>query len=168
MLDFSVTFIITVINITVLYLVLRAILFKPVSKFMAGRSRQIKDSIEQAEKDRAEAKALLARYETQLDAAKTEADTIIRSAREAARQEADRIAGEGRVAAENALRNARKQIEAEQLAALSQFKKEAASLVISASERLLGRELGNDDNRNYARMLLNESTALEPGSGNIN
>ena len=166
MLNFSVTFIITIINIAFLYFILRAILFKPVTKFMDDRSRRIQDSLDQAENDRAQAKALLAQYETQLGTAKTEADAIIREAREKALRESDRIIAESKAAADTALKNAQKQIEAERLAALAQFRKEAASLVIMASGRLLARELKDGDNRRFAQMLL-ESTAADSGSEGV-
>jgi len=163
MLDFSVTFIITIINIAFLFIILRAILFKPVTKFMADRSKKIQDSIVQAENDKTRAKALLAQYEAQMKAAKAEADAIIRGAREKAQQEADRIAKEGKTAADNAMLNAQKQIDAERRAALASFRKEAAGLVVSASGRLLGRELKNEDSIQYAQMLLNETA--DSGSG---
>lgn len=154
MLDFSVTFVITIVNITVLFFILRAILFKPVTKFMEDRAKRIEDSIEQAGKDKNEAKELLAQYEARLKDAETEAEVIIRDARESARLEAEKILAESRVNAETALVNARKQLETERGAALASFRKEAAALVVAASGRLVGREIGSDDNRQYAELLL--------------
>jgi len=159
MLNFSVTFIITIINIIILFFILRAVLFKPVTKFMTDRSRRIQESIEQSEKDKTQAKALLAQYEAQLKTAETEAEAIIRAARENAQVEAEKIIAESRVSAEAALVNARKQLETEQKAALAVFRKEAASLVMAASGRFVGRELQSEDNRHYADMLLAE---IEP------
>jgi len=157
MLDFSVTFFITIINIAVLFLVLRKILFKPVTKFMNDRSKRIEDSIRQAESDKARAKVLLEQYEIQLESARAEADAIIRAAREKAVVEAERIAAEGRLEAEKNLRDAQIQIETERQAALALFRIEAAALVTAASGRLLAREFKNEDNARYARMLLNET-----------
>ena len=157
MLDFSVTFIITIINITVLFFVLRAILFKPVTKFMDDRSRRIQDSIEQSERDKAQAKAMLAEYEAHLKTAETEAGTIIRTARENAKIEAEKIIADGRASAEAMLVNTRRQLEMEQKAAIAAFRKEAAVLVVAASGRLMGREINTEDNRQYADMLLNEA-----------
>jgi len=159
MLNFSVTFIITIINIVILFFILRAVLFKPVTKFMADRSKRIQESIEQSEKDKSQAKALLAQYEAQLKTAETEAEAIIRAARENAQAEAEKIIAEGRVSAQATLANARKQLETEQKAALAVFRKEAAALVMAASGRFVGRELQSEDNRRYADMLLAE---IEP------
>ena len=165
MLDFSVTFAITIVNIIFLCFILRVILFKPVTKFMADRANKVKNSIDQAERDKAEAKALLARFEAQMETAETEAKAIIQAARENAQEEAEKIIAESRASAEIALANNRKQLEMEHRAALAQFRKEAAALVVAASGRLLEREIQSDDNRHYAGLLLEEVEL--PGAGKI-
>ena len=161
MLDFSVTFIITIINIAVLCFILKAILWKPVTKFMASRARRIEDSIEKTEKDKAQAKALLAQYAEQLEAAETEAAAIIKSAKEQAQIEADKIIADSRASAQAFTLSAKKELESERQAALAIFRQEAAALVIAASSRLVGREIKGEDNRQYAAMLINETSFLE-------
>ena len=156
MLDFSVTFIITIINIAVLFFLLRVILFKPVTKFMAERAKKIQDSIDQSEKDKNQAKAMLVQYEAHLLEAEAEAEAIINTAREHARLEAERIVAESRVSAEEELANARKRLEAERRTAMAAFRKEAGALVLAASSRLVGRELKSEDSRHYADMLIDE------------
>ena len=158
MLDFSVTFVITIINIAILFFILRAILFKPVTKFMADRARRVQESIEQSEKDKNQAKALLAQYEAQLKTAETEADAIIQTAKEHAKVEAEKIIFESRISAEVVLANARKQLEKERQAAIAAFRQDAAALVIATSGRLVGREMKNEDNRQYVEMLLEEAS----------
>jgi F-type H+-transporting ATPase subunit b len=123
---------------------------------MDERSAKIRDAIDQAEKDKNQAKALLVQYENQLKSAEDEAAGIVRQARENAGLEADRIIAEGRTQAETVLANARKQIEAEQRAAFAEFRKEAAVLVTAVAARLLAREFTAADNEQYARMLINE------------
>ena len=161
MFDFSVTFFITIINIIILTFILRAVLFKPVTKFMADRAKRVQDSIEQSEKDMANAHALLAKYTDQLGTAETEAEAIIRSAKEHAEAEAQKIVAEGRSLAELAVAGAKKQIEKEQQAAMAAFRKEAASLVVAAAGRLVGREIKSEDSSRYADMLLNEAQVLD-------
>ena len=157
MIDLSIsTFLITLINLGVLFIVLRALLFKPVTKFMDDRSKKIAGAIAQSEKDKNQAKVLLRRYEDQLKNAEGEAEAIIRAAREAGQQQADRIRAEGQAAADKLLEGARRQIEAEQQAALARFRAEAADLVIAVSSKLLARDLNQEDNRRYAGMLLDE------------
>ena len=156
MLDFSVTFIITIINIAVLFFILRALLFKKVTKFMDERAKRIQDSIDQAEKDKNQAKAMLAQYEAQLKTAETEAESIISNAKETARIEAEKIIAGNRITLDTDLANARRRLELERQAAMAAFRKEAAALVVEASGRLLGREIRNEDNMVYASHLLEE------------
>jgi len=160
MLDFSVTFFITIINITILFFILKAILWKPVTKFMAIRAERIKESIMQAEKDKLNAKALLSQYEAQLKTAETEAGAIIGRAKEQAKIEADKIIAEGRASADEVMANAKKQLEVERKAALAIFKQEAVALVVTATGNLVGREIKSEDNKQYAAILLNEASAL--------
>jgi F-type H+-transporting ATPase subunit b len=156
MLDFSVTFIITIINLVILFLILRAILFKPVTKLLDDRAKKVRDARDQAEKDKAQAKALLEQYEAQLKTAGDEGEELIRVAREAAKQEAEQIVSEGKAAAEQLLDKTRKQLAAEQQAAMAVFKAEAAALVLSAAAQLVKREFNDEDSRTQAAMLLRE------------
>ena len=151
-----VTFAATIINIGFLCFLLRLILFKPVSKFIAARTKKIEDTINQTEKDKNLAKLLLEQYEAHLKDAEAESEEIIRHARVTARAETERIIGEGRAAAELILANARRQIQAEHEAVQLRFQTEAIMLVIAASSKLIGRELRGDDNQLYAEMLINE------------
>jgi F-type H+-transporting ATPase subunit b len=156
MLDFSVTLVITIVNLVVLFFIMRAILFKPVTKFMNERTMKIQESIDRAEKDKSQAKALLQKYKDQLDSVKAEAAGLISEARENARMEADRIAAEARVQAEQLMERTRKQLAAEQQAAMALFRSQAATLVLSAAGRLLKRELTQEDSRRQAALLLEE------------
>ena len=156
MLDFSVTFFITVINILVLFFLLRAFLFKPVSKFIQDRKKKIQDDINRAEKDSWDAKKLLEQYESKLAQADADAETILRVAREHAQAEADKIREEGTADAERVAAAARAQIENERRAAMALFRAEAAVLVVNAAGRLLKRELAGEEQLRFAREVLDE------------
>jgi len=166
MLDFSVTFAITIFNIIFLTVILRKILFKPVSRFMAERARRIRDSIDAAQADRAEARELLERYQEKLKEAQAEAERIVDCARGKAGAQADRIVAEGKRAADDIVAQARAQVESERQKALARFGMEAAALVVAASSRLTQREFSGEDRRRYAAMLLDELSALpaQPGA----
>ncbi|MDR1024872.1 MAG: F0F1 ATP synthase subunit B [Treponema sp.] len=156
------TFLVTLINIAILFVILRALLFKPVTKFMADRSRKIEESLAGAESEKVQARQLLEQYQTQLKSADEEAEAILKSARENAGQEAERIVAEGKARAENLIAAARTRIDSEQQAALALFKTEAAALVLAAAGRLLMRDLSQEDDRRLAASLLKE---LSTGTG---
>ena len=164
MLDFTVTFGITIINIIILTLILRKVLFKPVTKIMAERAKRVQDTIDQAEKDRADSRQILEQYQGKLKNADAEAQAIIKAAREAAETEARQIVTEGKAAADAMTASARKRIESEQQAAFARFKLEAVALVMAASARLVQREFSGDDKSRYANMLLDELSAQKGNS----
>ena len=150
------TFLVTFVNIVVLFIILRAILFKPVTKFMEERSGRVANSLAQAEKDKNQAKLLLEQYEARLRGAEGEAAEIVLAAREAAGQQAERITAAAKAEAERLLQNARRQIESEGEAAMERFRAEAAGLVLAAAAKLLRREPGREDSRLQAELLLRE------------
>jgi F-type H+-transporting ATPase subunit b len=162
MLDFSVTFIITIINLVILFLILRKLLFKPVTKLMEDRTRRINDSIIQAEKDKQSARQLQERFENRLTTAEAEAEAIIRAAREQAEAEAERITAEARAEAERITAGARARLETERRAAAAVFRAEAAALVVSAAGRLLKRELAGTEQLRYAAEVLDRSWSNGP------
>jgi F-type H+-transporting ATPase subunit b len=159
-----VTFLGTILNIGVLFFLLRLILFKPVTKFMEARAKKIEDTITQTERDKSQTQRLLAQYEARLKTAEAEAEEIIRIARETAASEAARIVAEGKHEAEVMQAKARRQMDAEHETALAQFRTEAVMLVMAVSSRLIGRELQNDDNSRYANMLMNELSSHYAGA----
>jgi F-type H+-transporting ATPase subunit b len=164
MLDFTVTFVITIVNLTVLFFILRAILFKPVTKFMNDRTARIRNEIDSAEKDRAAAKILLEQYTDKLKTAHEEAEAIIKQARE----QADALSAvrleEAKRETDVLIANARKRIEAEQKAAALLFKAELAHLVITTSSHLLQREVNAEDSRRLIDRAMEELGNVVAGS----
>ena len=128
---------------------------------MAERAKRVQDSIDQSEKDKVQANALLARYKAQLEAAETEANAIILKAREQAEIDVKKIIASDQTSAEEFLVSARKQLETEQKIAMAVFRQDAAALVVAATSRLVGREIKNEDNKLYAAMLLEEALPSE-------
>ncbi|MDR2796516.1 MAG: ATP synthase F0 subunit B [Spirochaetaceae bacterium] len=156
MLDFSASFFFTLVNIAVLFFVLRAILFKPVSKFMENRTAKIQAEIENAAKERDEAKSLRLMYEDKLKNAGIETERTAKAAREAAEKQAADIISDARVQAKDIIEGARKQIMAERQTAFAAFKAEAAALVLAAAGRLLRRDFSGEDARAHAELVLRE------------
>jgi F-type H+-transporting ATPase subunit b len=161
MLDFSVSFFFTLVNIVILFVALRAILFKPVTKFMEERTAKIQGDIDGAAKDREDAKSLRQLYEEKMKAAVAEVAKIRQDAGEAAERQAEQIVSDGKVQAEGIIAAARKQIQAEREAAFLAFRAEAASLVVTAAGRLLRRDPANvaAGDAAYAELVLRELEA---------
>ncbi|MDR2842082.1 MAG: F0F1 ATP synthase subunit B [Spirochaetaceae bacterium] len=156
MLDFSITFLITFVNLAVLFVFLRKILFKPVTKFMESRTEKIQSEIIGIEKSRDEIRLMQQEYETKLKNAEAEAHELAKSVQESAQRNCNEIIAEAKVQAQNMLSSARKQIDAERQAAYIAFKAEAAALVVAATGKLLRREINSIDAEDAARMILGD------------
>ena len=100
----------TIINLIVLFLLLRHFLINPVSNIMEQRRKLIADGLQNAQDTQDEANRLKAEYEEALSGAKKESAEIVDKARIDARAEYDRIVGEAGAKAGNIIENAKENV----------------------------------------------------------
>ena len=110
-LDFNL--VLTMINLVVLYLILRKFLFRPLMNIMEQRRTMIADGLQHAEDTKKEAYALKSQYESALGGAKEESTRIIGQAKKDAKAEYDRILDEADQAAGKLMKDARETIDLE-------------------------------------------------------
>jgi F-type H+-transporting ATPase subunit b len=153
-LDFGVTFFITLANVTFLFLVLRKILFKPVTKFMADRTEKIKRDIETARNMTARAEALEKQFEEKMQHAREEGQKIIQTAREKAEIESSAIIAKAREDAEKIVSETRQSLAVERSAVERELREETAALTISAASRVIGANLDTEKNRALVKQFI--------------
>ncbi len=158
MLSFSITFFITIVNVTVLYLVLRKVLFTPVSRFMADRTRRIKDEFDRAARDTEKAEALRQEWEHRLETAEAEGDRIRQAARRDAEIEAAAIVERAKDEAKGLVEAAKARIADEERTSSARFRSEAAELVVAASSRVLRRTAEEQDARRAIAEMIAEAS----------
>jgi F-type H+-transporting ATPase subunit b len=152
-------FIIAALNLILLYVVLRKILFKPVTEFMEKRTNSIKDSLEDAEKKKAEAEALKRSYEEQLKGAKAEGEKIISDAVLKAGREHDRLVAEARQESEAILTKAREEIEQEREQMLRDVRGQVAGLALAAASKVIEANMDTESNRLLVDKFIDEAGA---------
>lgn len=112
MLSLSVSnLVITIINILVLYLLLRKFLYKPVMGIIEKRDEMIKTQLETAKKTEQDAMQLKAQYENSLNDAHDESLRIVENSKARAQEEYSRIVKEADEQAGKIIDNARKTVE---------------------------------------------------------
>ena len=84
----------TIINVIILYLLLKKFLIKPVTAIMDKREQMVKQGLESARAQESQAKELKVKYEEALASAKEESLQLVEKARGNAQVEYDRILGE--------------------------------------------------------------------------
>jgi F-type H+-transporting ATPase subunit b len=129
---------------------LRRLAFPRIQEALEKRSRAISESIDAAERTRAEADQILREYRERLRAAREQADDIVARARKAA----DRTQDEARVNAketrEEMLADARRDIEQETRRAIGEIRREVADLTVLATEKVTRKTL---DDRDHQRLI---------------
>ena len=124
----------TIINLIVLFLLLRHFLINPVSNIMEQRRKLIADGLQNAQDTQDEANRLKAEYEEALSGAKKESAEIVDKARIDARAEYDRIVGEAGAKAGNIIENAKENVRIEREQTMKELQSQIAGLAIASAE----------------------------------
>ena len=128
----------TIINLIVLFLLLRHFLINPVSNIMEQRRKLIADGLQNAQDTQDEANRLKAEYEEALSGAKKESAEIVDKARIDARAEYDRIVGEAGAKAGNIIENAKENVRIEREQTMKELQSQIAGLAIAYAEKIVG------------------------------
>jgi F-type H+-transporting ATPase subunit b len=127
--------------------VLSKLAFPRIQEALDKRANAIRDSIDHAEKTRAEADKILEEYRGRLKEAREQADEIVARARKAAEATKSQAADDGREKREELLAAARRDIEAETRRSLERIRKEVADLTVLTTEKVTRKTLSGDDQR---------------------
>jgi F-type H+-transporting ATPase subunit b len=146
-LNFTVTFFITIANFLVLFLILRKMLFKPVTSFMDARAKKIKDSLAEAQILRGDAEEKAARYESLMAGAEAEAERIVKEGEERAREEAKALLEKAQAEAAAARRRGEEAAEREREKARQELAGDIAAYAAEVAGKLVGREARAEDAR---------------------
>lgn len=135
------TMILAWLNILILYLVLRKILFNPIKNMIDSRQKEIDDLYSDAECSRESAEAMKAEYEEKLSHAEEEGEEIRRAAQRRATLREEEILREAEDTARRTLRRAEEQIELEKARALAEVKDEVSTLAVEIATAVIGRDV---------------------------
>ena len=145
--DMIADLILNIINILVLFFVTKALLYKPVKKFLNARAEKLADAQNAAETAKTEAEKSKAKYDAVLsDAEKVKAEAVAKAEAEAKAQ-AERILAEAKAQAALTVEKGEKKAAAERDKMLADAKGDIIDATLDATEKLLGRVVTDEDNR---------------------
>jgi F-type H+-transporting ATPase subunit b len=127
--------------------VLSKVAFPRIQEALDKRANLIRDSIDEAEKTRAEANQILEEYRARLKEAREQADDIVARARKTAETTTAQAAEDGRDKREELVAAARRDIEAETRRSLERIRKEVADLTVLTTEKVTRKSLDSDDQK---------------------
>ena len=149
--------VISIINIAVLFMLLRLILWKHVYNFLSARTRRVNSELDDIEKRRLDAEALRLDYEQKIESIESQGRDLMRKSQIKAAEEAEEILGEARDKARDMLVDARERISEEKERAIFDAQSEVAQLATDMAARILKREVSPDDSKSAVEDFFREN-----------
>ena len=137
-------------------LLLRRFAFPAISAALDRRQKAIEESIDTAERTRAEAEQILGEYRERLKEARAQADEIVQRARQAAETHERDARDQGQELVAEASKRAQREIESATKRALEDIRREVADLTIMATEKVTRKTLDSADQKRLVEEALAE------------
>ncbi len=147
MLRLDMNLVFNMLNLIVLYLLLRHFLIQPVMGIMNKRQAMIENSISNARNSEGQAAEIKKQYEEKLAASSQEGSKIIEEAKNQAKVQYDRILSDAGEEAGRVITEAQRKVEADQEKALNEAKAQIAGLVIAAAAKVVIQEVSALSNK---------------------
>ena len=133
------------INLLLLFLLLKHFLFKPVQNILNARQAEIDKSYADAETAQTRAEELRDEYEKRISDAKAEAADIAKAASRKAQAHYDEVVGTAKADAARLREKAEAQIEQEKKKAMNELKDEISGIAVDIASKVVERETDEKD-----------------------
>ncbi len=134
----------TIVNLLILFLLMKRFLFKPVNSIFNKRQKQVNDVLDDASNRQKAADDMKHKYEDSVSDLEKEKEKKLEDARNKATAEYDRIVAEADKKAKEALEDAENKALEERRRMISDAREELADMVINASEKMTASKSGSD------------------------
>ncbi|WFD10605.1 F0F1 ATP synthase subunit B [Tepidibacter hydrothermalis] len=128
---------IQIVNTIIMYLILKKLLFKPVTEFMANRTAEVEGSYKDAEEAVKKGEELKAEYEAKINSAKEEAQEIVKNGSKRAEERADEIIKSAQEETVQLKERANREIQREKQKVMNELKDDISSLAILAASKII-------------------------------
>ena len=139
-----------IVSFGILLFLLYKFAFPGILSALEEREKKIKDSLDQAERHRAEAERTLKQYEAKLNAASKEAEGIMNAAKERAQRLMEENEQRLTAEAERIKGDATREIDQERRKAIQEIRTQTTDLALLVAEKVVQRSLTDADHRKLA------------------
>ena len=136
---------ISLLNLLLIFLILKKVLFKRVQAVMAERKNQVDKLYSDANDSRDSANELKQEYEHRLASARQEADSLIKSATQTAQRKSDQIVQEANSQASHVKQKAEEEIAQQKKQMLQDIRSEISGLAVDIASKVVEREINQKD-----------------------
>ena len=141
LIEFNWTSLMIVVNLFILYIILKKYFWEKIRKFMQDRENAVRDAFDSAEAMNKRADEKMRNYSARIANVEEEGREIIRQAKQQADAQAQDILAEARAQASDIIAKAEKNIELEKAKAMEEMRQEIGTLALMAAEKIVGREI---------------------------
>jgi len=152
-----------VVNFAILLGLLYLVAYKPIMRMLDERSRKVKESMEQTELIKQQAKHAEEEVKNQIEAASKDGVEIVARAMHTGEEVRQKAQQEAKQDAETLIARAQVAIQRERDGAIDELRKEFADLTIMAAEKVIEKSLDKQTHRQLIDKVLEESTTLKKG-----
>ena len=136
---------ISLANLTILFLILKRFLFKPVQNMLNTRRNEIDSQYDAATNAKQNAEQMQSELTERLAGAKQEAESIVKEAADIAKARGDKIVEDAKATADGILRQAEADAELERKRVGENIKEQIVDVSTALAEKMLEREVNADD-----------------------
>ena len=154
-------FVWTIITFMVLFFVLAKFAWKPLMKMLQEREEMIRDSLDDAEKAKAELEHLNEESEAIMTKARAEAQTILANGKAASEKVKEDTIAKAKEQAIKIIKKTEKQIQIEKDKAIADIKQEVVNLSLSVAKKLINKNLNDADNKSLIEETLKKVNKYE-------
>lgn len=143
-----------IVNVLILYFLMKKFLIKPLDNILAKRQEAVDSMLKNASTSESQAMQLKEKYESQLASVQSESDRMVEQAKKDAKFERDKILNQANAQAEDILVKAKETVALEREKAMREMETEVAGLALTAAQKILGEQSGAaSDQRLYDQFL---------------
>ncbi|MBQ4526704.1 MAG: F0F1 ATP synthase subunit B [Clostridia bacterium] len=146
---------ISLINLVLLFLIIKKFLYKPVRKVLKQRQDEIDNLYNEANTANASAQENMKLWDEKIKSAKSEADSIISDAAMKADLRKNDIISEAKQTAEGIIRQAENDAELERRKAEAEIKTEIVDVSAALAKKILEREININDHKEMIDSFVN-------------
>ena len=139
-----------------LFAVLAKFAFPPILGYAEAREKRIQESLDEAKRTRAEAAALVEEQRRELQKAREESQRMIGEGKQAAEKVREQMLADARAEQEQILERARAEIGRERQQAVEQVRREAVDVALAAAARLVEKRMDAAEDRRLVQEFLSE------------
>lgn len=147
---------ISLVNLLIIFLILKKLLFKPVKKVLDQRQGQVGKLYDDAKTAKELAEKEKEQYDEKLAMAHDEAVEIVSAAKERAERMGDEIVDEANRKATGMIKRADEEIAQQRKKAMNEIKEDISNISVDIAEKVIEREIDERDHKELIDKFINE------------